>query len=177
MLARSKVLAAVARPWRGFASTAADFSPSSAPGTAPGAAPGSLAGSARVERLRLPWAAGAAPSWSLQRLLGGAEEAIDAARLEQLAWLAHIELPAEERARQQLAGELGSMLRFARHVSVAAAAPAPGDEPEELLGWPALAPGDETPLRADEVTEGEIADSITGNAARLVDGHFVVPKV
>ncbi len=148
-------------------------------GSAAGPATGSAAGGARAQQqqLLLPWAAGAAPAWSLQRLLGGAEQAVGAARLEQLAWLAHVELPAEESARQQLAGELGSVLRFARHVSAAAAAPAPGDEPEELLGWPALPPGDETALRADEVTEGDIVDAITGNAARLADGHFVVPKV
>ena len=92
--------------------------------------------------------------------------AVDAATVRRIAHLARIAVAEDE--IEALQGELNAMLAFVEQLSEV-----------EVDGVAAMT--SVTPMamkkRADEVTDGEIADDIVRNAPAREDHFFVVPKV
>lgn len=92
--------------------------------------------------------------------------AVDLPTVRRIAALARIALPAEE--AEHLRGELNAILAFVAEldgVDVEGVEPMTSVIPMRLR------------LRADVVTDGEIADQIVANAPSTEDHFFVVPKV
>lgn len=86
--------------------------------------------------------------------------------VRKVARLARISVP-EERL-QPLAAELNSILQWIEQlneVNVEGVEPLTTPVPMQL------------PMRADEVTDGDIRSQVLANAPRTEDGFFVVPKV
>lgn len=92
--------------------------------------------------------------------------AVDLPTVRRIAALARIALPAEE--AEHLRGELNAILAFVAEldgVDVEGVEPMTSVIPMRLR------------LRADVVTDGEIAEQIVANAPSTEDHFFVVPKV
>ena len=91
---------------------------------------------------------------------------VDAATVRRIAHLARIAVAEEE--VEHLKNELNAILAFVEQLSEVDVA---GVEPMTSV----------TPMamkqRADEVTEGDIADDIVRNAPATEDHFFLVPKV
>lgn len=91
---------------------------------------------------------------------------VDLPTVRRIATLARIALPDAE--VEHLQGELNAILDFVAEldaVDVAGVPPMTSVMPMRLA------------LRADEVTDGGIADQVLANAPATDDGYFVVPKV
>ena len=91
---------------------------------------------------------------------------VDAATVRRIARLARIAVAEDE--VEPLQGELNAMLAFVeqlREVDIA------GVEPMTSVTPMALKP------RADQVTDGNIADDVMQNAPAREDHFFLVPKV
>ena len=91
---------------------------------------------------------------------------VDAATVRRIARLARIAVTDEEVPHLQ--GELNAILRF---VAALDAVDVTGVEPMTSVMPMSLR------LRADVVTDGEIADKVTQNAPEGQDNFFLVPKV
>lgn len=85
--------------------------------------------------------------------------------VRKVARLSRIAVP-EERL-EQLAGELTGIMGWIEQLNEV---DVEGVEPMTSVVAATL------PLRADEVTDGGIADQVLANAPRTEDGFFVVPK-
>jgi aspartyl-tRNA(Asn)/glutamyl-tRNA(Gln) amidotransferase subunit C len=91
---------------------------------------------------------------------------VDAATVRRIAQLARIAVRDDE--IQHLEGELNAMLAFVEQLSevdVAGVEPMTSVTPMEMK------------KRADDVTDGNIADDILKNAPATEDHYFLVPKV
>jgi aspartyl-tRNA(Asn)/glutamyl-tRNA(Gln) amidotransferase subunit C len=91
---------------------------------------------------------------------------VDAATVRRIAQLARIAVRDDE--IQHLEGELNAMLAFVEQLSevdVAGVEPMTSVTPMEMK------------KRADNVTDGNIADDILKNAPATEDHYFLVPKV
>ena len=91
---------------------------------------------------------------------------VDQATVRRIAKLARIAVSEEEVPHLQ--GELNSILAFVETLSQVDVT---GIEPMTSVMPVAMR------LRADVVTDGEMADAITANAPSSEDYYFVVPKV
>ncbi|SEH38817.1 Asp-tRNA(Asn)/Glu-tRNA(Gln) amidotransferase subunit GatC [Magnetospirillum fulvum] len=91
---------------------------------------------------------------------------LDISAVRAIATLARIELGEEELA--PLAGELSNILNFVEHLSEVNT---DGIEPMSSVADLSL------PMRADLVTDGDIAEQILANAPEAAEGFFTVPKV
>lgn len=91
---------------------------------------------------------------------------IDEATVKRVARLARIKLTAEE--AKGLEGELSGILDWVKQLDEVDTSAV---EPMTRVVAMSLK------RRADEVTDGEIADDVTRNAPETVDHFFVVPKV
>lgn len=91
---------------------------------------------------------------------------LDISAVRAIATLARIELGEEELA--PLAGELSNILNFVEHLSEVNT---DGIEPMSSVADLGL------PMRADLVTDGDIAELILANAPEAAEGFFTVPKV
>ncbi|GBG30624.1 Glutamyl-tRNAGln amidotransferase subunit C, mitochondrial [Hondaea fermentalgiana] len=124
-------------------------------------------------KLELPWEANQG-SWSLRdKLLAQAPESEGGARLterrlEELADLANLGLPRETAQREKLLHDLEAVLRFGDLVTEAEAARRNEGTPLEQRDL------ELTPLREDQVSEGDNKEALLSNAERSEDGHFVV---
>ena len=91
---------------------------------------------------------------------------VDQATVRRIARLARIAVTDEEVPHRQ--GELNAMLSFVEQLN---SVNVDGVEPMTSV----------TPMamkkRADVVTDGDIADVVTGNAPQTEDNYFLVPKV
>lgn len=91
---------------------------------------------------------------------------VDAATVRKIARLARIEVQAADVPALQ--GELNAILGFIEELG---AVDVTGIEPMTSVTPMQL------PLRADTVTDGDIADAVTANAPASEDHYFLVPKV
>ena len=92
--------------------------------------------------------------------------AIDEQKVERVARLAQLRLAPGEAAT--LAAEIGHILDWVDQLQ---AVDTEGVEP-----MTAVIPA-ERPWRADEVTDGDMADEVLANAPQAAHGFFAVPKV
>ena len=83
-----------------------------------------------------------------------------------IARLARIEVPDE--VQDRLVGELNHNLEW-----VAQLAEVDTETTAPMTSVVAM----ETPMRADEITDGDCRDQVLANAPETADGFFVVPKV
>lgn len=91
---------------------------------------------------------------------------VDAATVRRIAHLARIAVREDEVAHLQ--GELNAMLAFVeqlQEVNIDGVEPMTSVMPMEMK------------KRADDVTDGEIVDLVTGNAPEADADYFLVPKV
>lgn len=91
---------------------------------------------------------------------------VDAATVRRIAHLARIAVREDEVAHLQ--GELNAMLGFVeqlQEVNIDGVEPMTSVMPMEMK------------KRADDVTDGEIVDLVTGNAPEADADYFLVPKV
>ena len=91
---------------------------------------------------------------------------VDIPTVRRIATLARIALPDDEVAH--LEGELNAILHFIEELD--------GVDIEGVEPMTSVTPT-RMRLRADVVTDGEIADQIVANAPATDDHYFVVPKV
>jgi len=91
---------------------------------------------------------------------------VDRATVQHIAHLARITVKEEEAAR--LEGELSGIIEWVEQLDEVDT-----DGVEPMTSIVAIA----MKQRADEVTDGDIADDIVANAPKSINHFFVVPKV
>lgn len=91
---------------------------------------------------------------------------LDKATVARIATLARIEVP--EADQESLAQELSNILGWIEQLSEV--------DTENVEPLRAVMPIDRA-WRADQITDGNQAESVTANAPKSHDAHFVVPKV
>jgi aspartyl-tRNA(Asn)/glutamyl-tRNA(Gln) amidotransferase subunit C len=95
---------------------------------------------------------------------------LDTAMVRRIASLARIRLEGEELGRMQ--AELNGILGWIEQLQ---AVPTEGVEP--MAGGSPLPAAGGMRMRADEVTEGGIAEKVLANAPDRIGDYFAVPKV
>mmetsp|Transcript_5948 Transcript_5948/g.9286 ORF Transcript_5948/g.9286 Transcript_5948/m.9286 type:complete len:131 (+) Transcript_5948:90-482(+) len=124
-----------------------------------------------LRRALLPWMEGCQASWSLNKRflpqgVDGGKAVCSSKRLQELAWLAHIELPKEgtEESRKLLE-DMEGIFRFTKMVEQSQAGEVQQAGIESSV---------ETKLRKDVINEGNDHVTVVSNASKKRDGYFVV---
>lgn len=91
---------------------------------------------------------------------------VDKATVEKIARLARIRLPEER--KEPIAEDLNRILNWIEELS---------EVDTDGVAPLASVTGHSLPLRADEISDGHVADKVLSNAPEEASGFFVVPKV
>ncbi|ELR18152.1 aspartyl/glutamyltRNA(Asn/Gln) amidotransferase, C subunit [Acanthamoeba castellanii str. Neff] len=125
------------------------------------------------------------PSWSVEKFFQQSSDTqIDAATLQQLAKRAQLTIaPEKEESLCREVGQILSCVHIIQEVGIPRAALS-ADQPSQVNTEgvePLVSPLDarqaQLRLRADEVTDGDIAEDLMRNAPARDGSFFVVPKV